>query len=80
MCKSKEDGGIGLKKMDNMNKAFIMKLAWGMMQENSMWVKFLKDKYMKSNGGDGNPVASARDSVLWKSICREWGEVKQNVS
>ena len=45
-----------------------------------MWVRFLKDKYMNSNRGEGHPVANSRDSVLWKSICREWEVVNQNVS
>uniref|UniRef100_A0A6N2M5M2 Reverse transcriptase zinc-binding domain-containing protein n=1 Tax=Salix viminalis TaxID=40686 RepID=A0A6N2M5M2_SALVM len=80
ICKPKEEGGLGLRKMDMMNKAFIMKLAWGMMQEKSLWVKFLEDKYMNTSRGEGRPVASASDSVLWKAICREWDTVRQNVS
>uniref|UniRef100_A0A6N2N1I9 Reverse transcriptase zinc-binding domain-containing protein n=1 Tax=Salix viminalis TaxID=40686 RepID=A0A6N2N1I9_SALVM len=66
--------------MEGMNRAFIMKLAWGMLHENSLWVQFLKDKYMNSVGGEGLPVANLRDSVLWKSICKEWEVVNQNVS
>ena len=62
-----------------MNKAFIMKLAWGLLQEKSLWVKFLKNKYMHSNREGNHPVATARDSVLWKSICQEWNIVHQNV-
>uniref|UniRef100_A0A6N2MZS1 RNase H type-1 domain-containing protein n=1 Tax=Salix viminalis TaxID=40686 RepID=A0A6N2MZS1_SALVM len=45
-----------------------------------MWVKFLNDKYMNPSRGEGHPVANASDSVLWKSICREWDVVSQNVS
>ena len=71
ICKPKEEGGLGIRKMEAMNKAFIMKLAWGMLQENSLWVQFLKDKYLSSNRGGGHPVATSRDSVLWKFICRE---------
>ena len=66
--------------MEKMNKAFIMKLVWGLMNDTSLWVKFLKDKYMSSNRRDRQPVATARDSVLWKAICQEWDVVHQNVS
>ena len=31
LCQSKEEGGMGIKKMETMNKAFIMKLAWGVI-------------------------------------------------
>jgi hypothetical protein len=44
LCKSKEEGGLGIRSMETMNRAFIMKLAWGVLQENSLWVKFLKAK------------------------------------
>lgn len=42
--------------------------------------EILKDKYMNSNRGDSQPVATSRDSLLWKAICREWDAINQNVS
>ena len=80
MCRPKEEGGMGLKKMKSMNRAFLMKLAWGMMKENHLWVKVIKDKYMSTRRREGNPVAIPSDSVLWKAICREWDAVNRNVS
>ena len=52
MCEPKE-GGLGLRKIEMMNKAFIMKLAWGILQKNSLWMHFLKHKYISSNRGNG---------------------------
>ena len=63
-----------------MNKAFVMKLSWDISQENSMWVRFLKEKYIKPNRRDDHPTATARDSVLWKEICQVWHTVQQNTS
>lgn len=80
LCQPKEEGGLGIKKMKTMNKAFVMKLAWGIAQENNMWVRFLKEKYLKSNRRDDHPTATTRDSVLWKEICRVWHTVQQNTS
>ena len=64
MRQPKEKGGMRIRKIETINKAFIMKLAWGVMQENSLWVQFLKEKYMNSNRGDDHPSASSRDSVF----------------
>ena len=57
-----------------------MKLAWGMMQENHLWVKVLKEKYMSPRRREGNPVAISLDSMLWKAICKEWDIVNQNTN
>lgn len=44
----KVDGGLGLRRMETMNKAFIMKFAWGIIQDSrSVWVRVLNAKYMK---------------------------------
>uniref|UniRef100_A0A6N2KBG0 Reverse transcriptase zinc-binding domain-containing protein n=1 Tax=Salix viminalis TaxID=40686 RepID=A0A6N2KBG0_SALVM len=80
MCQPKEEGGMGIKNMETMNKAFIMKLAWGVAQGNSLWVRLLKEKYMKFNRGDDYPKAASRDSMLWKAICQVWQKVHQNIS
>lgn len=40
LCQPKEEDGLGLRKIEPMNKAFIMKLAWGMKKDNQLWVKF----------------------------------------
>uniref|UniRef100_A0A6N2NKD1 Reverse transcriptase zinc-binding domain-containing protein n=1 Tax=Salix viminalis TaxID=40686 RepID=A0A6N2NKD1_SALVM len=61
---------MGFRKIELMNKAFIMKLAWGLLKDNSM----------SSNRGEGRPVATSRDFLLWKSICREWDVVHENIS
>ena len=80
MCQPKEESGLRIKKMETMNKVFIMKLAWGVAQENSLWVRFLKEKCMKLNRGDDCPAANSRDSVLWKEICQVWHKLHQNIS
>lgn len=48
LCRPKVEGGLGLRRMQDMNKAFTMKLAWGILNNNSsLWVEFLKAKYAK---------------------------------
>ena len=46
-----------------------MKLAWGVMFESdSLWVKVLRGKYIKSNERVPQVTAKQRDSSLWKVI------------
>ncbi|KAJ6916919.1 hypothetical protein NC652_019353 [Populus alba x Populus x berolinensis] len=59
----KVDGGLGLRRMETMNKAFIMKLAWGIIQDSrSMWVRVLKAKYMKHLDQVDQVHAKGKDS------------------
>ena len=55
--------------MHHMNMSFVMKLAWGVMFESdSLWVKVLRGKYIKSNERVPQVTAKHRDSSLWKVI------------
>lgn len=55
--------------MHHMNMSFVMKLAWGVMFESdSVWVKVLRGKYIKSNERVLQVNAKQRDSSLQKII------------
>ena len=46
LCKPKELIGVGLRHMKECNKAYTIKLAWGLIeQSDALWVKALKIKY-----------------------------------
>jgi hypothetical protein len=77
----KVDGGLGLRRMETMNKAFIMKLAWGIIQDSrSLWVRVLKAKYMKHLDQVDQVHAKGKDSSLWKEICKVWPQVTQGLN
>lgn len=43
----KKNGGLGIRCTRDMNKAFMTKLGWRLLnEENSLWAKVLTDKYM----------------------------------
>lgn len=48
VCKSKEGGGLGLKKAKDQNLYFLTKLAWKVSneEEEGLWVSILRDKYV----------------------------------
>ena len=49
VVKNKLEGDLGLRKMHEINLAFLTKLGWRMIQDkNSLWVKVLSGNYMKN--------------------------------
>ncbi|XP_048324699.2 uncharacterized protein LOC125421031 [Ziziphus jujuba] len=70
VCQPKEAGGLGLRRLKNMNMALFNKLAWHLTtNENKLWVQALKAKYC-----DGKPFMSCHfkknGSWAWKGILK----------
>lgn len=50
LVKSKEDGGLGLRQMKQVNWTFLTKLGWKTLTEkHSLWARVLRAKYCKGN-------------------------------
>ena len=45
ICRPKKVGGLGLRKMEAVNSAFMSKLTWKIFHEKSLWVEQMKAKY-----------------------------------
>lgn len=46
ICKPKSEGGLGIRKAADMNKALLAKLNWRLVKEHDkLWVRFVKSKY-----------------------------------
>lgn len=47
ICKPKRLGGLGLRKMECVNKAYLAKWCWNLFMDSSdnVWVRLVKDKY-----------------------------------
>ncbi|CAN1279349.1 hypothetical protein LINPERPRIM_LOCUS16980 [Linum perenne] len=47
MCKPKSQGGLGHRSTRELNKSFLMKVAWILVSRpNELWAKVLISKYM----------------------------------
>jgi hypothetical protein len=80
MCKPKIKDRSRLKKMHHMNMFFVIKLAWRVMFESdSLWVKVLRGKYIKSNKRVPQVNVKQRDSSLWKAISVVWNQVTKEL-
>lgn len=66
ICQEKAKGGLAIRNLKNMNKAFLAKLAWHFLHEpNRLWAQILWKKYgspMKQR----NTLAGAFH--IWKGI------------
>lgn len=78
ISKPKEGGGLGIRCVRALNKAYILKMWWCMIhQEDNLAIKILKDKYSKSNNMFR---AFSYGSHLWKAMGKVWDLFKANVS
>jgi hypothetical protein len=63
ICKPKNQGGLGIRRIKHYNQALLMKLAWNIINNPSaMWVKILKAKY--KCGQDPTPQVKASHTAL----------------
>lgn len=46
MCKPVLEGGVGLRRLQDVQTSLHMKLAWNLLQGNSLWARFFLAKYV----------------------------------
>ncbi|XP_027158364.1 uncharacterized protein LOC113759985 [Coffea eugenioides] len=66
LCFPTEEGGLGVRSLEDMVKAFSHKLWWRLRQRGSLWSDFMYSKYI----GDQHPlqVAVTRPTGTWKRL------------
>lgn len=76
---AKSDGGLGLRRLDLVNKALFMKLCCNLMtSNNSLWVRILREKYKLHDMQTNNITAPKSSSVTWRFICENWSVARNN--
>jgi hypothetical protein len=71
ICTPKALGGLGVRKMREVNLALITKLSWKLLNNsNSLWVSQLQGKYLNSNSFLSPHSLSSSSSWLWKGILK----------
>nr|XP_027088746.1 uncharacterized protein LOC113710101 [Coffea arabica] len=66
MCFPTEEGGVGVRSLEDMVKAFSCKLWWRLRQRRSIWADYMFSKYI----GDQHPLqaVAARPKGTWKRL------------
>ena len=80
VCSSKVKGGLGIRSLLNFNKALLGKWNWRFsMEENSVWRNIMSLKYgMEDGGWFSNTPRGNYGAGLWKDICKEVIQIRQN--
>ncbi|XP_026419860.1 uncharacterized protein LOC113315823 [Papaver somniferum] len=50
VCVPLEEGGLGIKRLEIVNKSFLMKLLWKLLESEAEWAVFMRAKYFTDNG------------------------------
>lgn len=70
VCRTKQEGGLGIRSARMMNKALLAKVAWRLLNDKEgMWAKVLQSKYKIKEIRDPSwTVVKGTWSSTWKSI------------
>jgi hypothetical protein len=70
-------GGLGLRKLQSMNEACLMKMGWSLMAgEDTLWGQVLIGKYGREGWSQGRISVTNNDSTLWKTIAKCWPKLE----
>ncbi|KAF9600849.1 hypothetical protein IFM89_013084 [Coptis chinensis] len=71
------EGGLGLRSLDDVKKAFFMKKAWNVLTKNSIRAKYFREKYFIGNFPLSNPSFASK---FWNHILYVMDLVEQHSS
>ncbi|KAH9752901.1 putative ribonuclease H protein [Citrus sinensis] len=80
ICQLKPSGGLGLKQLNLMNDALLMKIGWVLIASpNSLWVKVLLSKYGLAPKALPGTLPTKYGSYMWKAVGGIWHEVLKGI-
>lgn len=69
VTRAKTKGGLGIRKANDMNLAFLAKAGWRLeKEEDKLWVKVIQRKYFKAQNETRGGKDSKEISNFWKAI------------
>ncbi|KAF6168116.1 hypothetical protein GIB67_011501 [Kingdonia uniflora] len=71
-CKPQNEGGLGLKKLGDINKSMLMKHAWGIVSKEGMWASYMKSKFFTRQG---DMIKYYKKSTMWSGIKTVYSDV-----
>ncbi|XP_026417176.1 uncharacterized protein LOC113312657 [Papaver somniferum] len=65
VCTPLEEGGLGIRRLEDFNRALLMKFLWKMLQSKEEWALFFLAKYTDKNG---SWITYYKKSSIWPEI------------
>ncbi|CAN1788892.1 Putative ribonuclease H protein At1g65750 [Linum perenne] len=73
VCKPKSLGGLGLRSARDLNRAFLMKIVWGLVSRpTELWAKVLISKYLKKTDNGFVLARKKGFSAIWRGVLKVW--------
>ena len=70
ICQPKKCGGLGLRKMQDMNRALLAKWGWLLLSDDkAIWANILRAKYLKKNNFLDVPSRRGT-STFWSNLLK----------
>ncbi|CAN1756343.1 Putative ribonuclease H protein At1g65750, partial [Linum perenne] len=80
VCKPKKLGGLGLRSAREHNKAFLMKIVWGLIaRPDELWAKVILNKYLDTTGHGFILKRKIGYSAVWRGILNAWNDTLKGV-
>ena len=81
VTQQRENGGLGIKKMRNMNLAFLAKMGWRLITESyKLWAKNLHAEYVRGKMDFSELEKKRNASNAWKWMVATREIIKQGTS
>lgn len=73
VCKTKGEGGLGIKKLEDITKSTAIKLLWRFIQGESLWAKWIQNKNC-NNINFWTALMNNNTSYTWRLLlkARQW--------
>ncbi|XP_026459018.1 uncharacterized protein LOC113359635 [Papaver somniferum] len=76
VCTPYSEGGLGIQRLEVLNKALLMKLLWRIMNSDVEWASFIKAKYQDKHG---LWKSNWQLSSIWPGLKWAWDHLKENI-
>ncbi|KAL4298891.1 hypothetical protein AHAS_Ahas17G0046200 [Arachis hypogaea] len=79
LCLPKDAGGLGFKRLEVMNQAFLFKICWNLNEDpDTLWARVLWYKYCNGDTNrPHNPTVGC--SNLWRALQQVWPTFEENI-
>lgn len=77
ICKTKQEGGLGLRQLNEVNLVSCLKLIWRILSSNSMWVNWIKIYLIRKGSLWSVRENTQTGSWMWKKILKCRGVAKE---
>ncbi|XP_042483480.1 uncharacterized protein LOC122063840, partial [Macadamia integrifolia] len=72
ICKPKQEGGLGIRRLRDVNKAFLCKQVWNIRHSTSALSSIINARFLKKNG---ELKKGYKSSTIWPGLRRMWSLV-----